>query len=294
MTDAPAVVWLSLLASVVYTFGVLFLKRSTQWKIDPWRITFICNSVTAIAFMPLLVFGGTIPSLGLLWQPLCVAALFLGGQVFTIVALTRGDVSVATPMLGLKILMVAALTYVMSGDPLEPELWVAVALATVAVAMLGMVGQGQSRRRVGFTAICSIAAAGCLAFFDVLVQEWSPAWGVGRFMPIMILMAAGLSLMLIPRFQGSLRSIGPNARRWILGGSVLVGVQSVIFTSTIAVWGNAPLANVIYSSRGLWSVILIWLIGEHFSGSERNLGRRVLTLRLIGAALLSIAILLVV
>ena len=96
------VFWLSLLASLLYTVGVLFLKRSTRWKFDPWRLTFICNLVTAVAFLPLLSLGGTIPSLVQLWQPILVALLFLSGQVFTIVALSRGDVSVATPMLGLK------------------------------------------------------------------------------------------------------------------------------------------------------------------------------------------------
>ena len=39
-----------------------------------------------------------------------VALLFLSGQIWTFVALSRGDVSVATPVLGLKIIMVAALS----------------------------------------------------------------------------------------------------------------------------------------------------------------------------------------
>jgi drug/metabolite transporter (DMT)-like permease len=287
------VFWLSLAASVLYTFGVLFIKRSTRWKFDAWRLTFVCNLMTTILFLPLLALGGTIPSVGLLWQPAVVAVLFLSGQVFTILALTRGDVSVATPMLGLKILMVAALSYSISGDPITTELWIAAALATVSIALLGASGGRASHNRVGFTAACSVAAAGSLALFDVLVQTWSPAWGVGRFMPLMILAAAVFSLLLIPRFEARLRDIDRSAWRWILAGSGLIGLQSVIFTSTIAVWGQAALANVVYSSRGLWSVILIWWVGHWFSETERQLGSRVLAIRLLGAALLTTAIFLV-
>jgi drug/metabolite transporter (DMT)-like permease len=189
--------------------------------------------------------------------------------------------------------MVAALAYFMSGDRITTELWIAAGLATVAVALLGTSGGRASHGRVGFTAVCSVAAAASLALFDVLVQTWSPAWGVGRFMPLMILFAAVFSLLLIPRFEAPLREIDRSAWRWIVAGGGLIALQSVIFTSTIAVWGDAAIANVVYSSRGLWSVILIWLLGHWFSEAERKLGTRILTIRLVGAALLSTAIFLV-
>ncbi len=290
----PAVAWLSLLASVLYTFGVLFLKRSTQWKPDSWQIAFVCNMVAAVTFFPLFALGGTIPSFGLLWQPALVAMLFIGGQVFSILALTRGDVSVATPMLGLKILFVTGFAFAISGDPISPQLWLAAALATAAVALLGTSGSGGSHRRVGYTAGCSILAAGSYAMFDVLVQLWSPDWGVGRFVPLSIMMAVVFSFALVPLFHGSLRQIDRPAWFWILGGSLLIGIQSVIFTSTIATWGHAALANVVYSSRGLWSVILIAVVGHWFSKSERSLGPRILLLRLAGAGLLSVAVFLIV
>ncbi len=289
----PIVIWLSLLASVLYTFGVLFLKRATQWRFDAWRITFVCNVLTGFIFLPLFFLGGVIPSATLLWQPGLVAVLFIGGQIFSILALTRGDVSVATPMLGLKILLVAGFLFALSNEPVPGRLWFAAVLATCAIALLGSSGRG-AHGRVLYTAVCSTIAATSYALFDVLVQLWSPAWGVGRFMPIMMILAATLSFAMIPRFEGSLRQIERPAWSWILGGSFLIGLQSLIFTSTIAVWGHAALANVVYSSRGLWSVILIAAIGHWFSKSEHNLERKVLILRFAGALLLSIAIFLVV
>ena len=58
----------------------------------------------------------------------------------------------------------------------------------------------------------------------------------------------------------------------------------------IAQWGNAAEANVIYSSRGLWSVILVWLAGARFGSREAELAGSVLIWRFAGAALMLFAI----
>ena len=67
--------------------------------------------------VPFWLLGGTIPEFSLWWQPVVAGALFFAGQVFTLLALTTGDVSVATPVLGLKIVLVALLSVVLIGDP---------------------------------------------------------------------------------------------------------------------------------------------------------------------------------
>ena len=41
------------------------------------------------------------------WQPLAAACLFIAGQTLTFLALERGDVSIATPVLGSKTIYVA-------------------------------------------------------------------------------------------------------------------------------------------------------------------------------------------
>lgn len=289
----PTVFWCSLLASLLYTFGVLLLKRATRWNPGAWRTTFVCNWITGLSFLPVLAFGGQIPSPSLLWQPVVVGALFVAGQILAILALTRGDVSLATPMLGVKILLVAAFASLLTDSLLPQRVWLSAGLATCAVALLGTTGGPGGHRRVGFTLLCSAAAASSYALFDVLVQNWAPAWGVGRFMPLAMMSGAILSVALIPGFNGKLRDLAGPARRWVGLGSLLVGLQALVFTSTIAVWGHAAGANVVYSSRGLWSVILVWCFGTWFSHAESSRGGRVMVLRLAGAVLLSIAIFLI-
>ena len=74
---------------------------------------------------------------------------------------------------------------------------------------------------------------------------------------------------------------------------MVLATQAVLFVSSVAYFRNATAANVIYSSRGLWSVALVWLIGHWFGNRERQLGGMILRWRLIGAAMMLIAIALV-
>lgn len=59
-------------------------------------------------------------------------------------------------------------------------------------------------------------------------------------------------------------------------------------------YGNATAVNILYSSRGIWSVVLVWLLGGWFGNSEREQGKEVMVRRLVGAFLLFLAIILVI
>ena len=51
--------------------------------------------------------------------------------------------------------------------------------------------------------------------------------------------------------------------------------------------------NIVFSARGLFSVVLVWAVGHWFASEERHLEPRVLRARLAGAALMIGAIALV-
>ena len=99
-------------------------------------------------------------------------------------SLDKGDVSIATPVLGTKIIVVAVFQTVITDDPVSPKIWMAALLATVAVILLNSSGGGK-HQRVGFTIVTSFLCGVGFALFDVLVQTYSPHWGAGRFLPIL-------------------------------------------------------------------------------------------------------------
>ena len=109
------------------------------------------------------------------------------------------------------------------------------------------------------------------------------------FLPELAALAADVVL---PRFRAPLSAIDRRAWPWLLAGALLIGVQAVIFVSTIARWGQAATSNVIYSSRGLWTIVLVWLAGGWLASREQAAGR-LLVWRLAGAALMMSAVALV-
>jgi drug/metabolite transporter (DMT)-like permease len=282
---------LTLFAAVLYAVGALLVKRAGDFQVGVWRTAFVCNLLTALLFQPLLAWGGTLhPELW--WQPVAVALCFVVGQWLTFLSLERGDVSIATPVLGLKILLVAMFVAASGVGTISPKLWLAAFLATAGIGLLNRSGS-TSHRRVSMTILTAGLAAASYALFDVLVQRWSPIWGRGRFLPITLGLAGILSFAFIPRFSAPLTALPAKALPWLLGGALAIAAQSLVFVSVVATWGQAAQANVVYSSRGLWSVLLVWTVGAHFKNREAQLGGRTLGWRLAGALLMMSAIALV-
>jgi drug/metabolite transporter (DMT)-like permease len=283
---------LPLVSAVGYVIGALLLKRASDLGADVWRSTRIINYTQALMAIPLWLLGGTIQSPSLWWQPAIGGLLFFAGQVFTLLALTTGDVSVATPVLGVKILLVALLSVVLIGDPIGARLWTAAALSSVAIALLN-ISPGQSHRRVGTTILLAGLGAAAYASFDVLVQKFSPVWGTGRFLPLAMACGAAYSLALPRGRRADLPASPGSYTPWLVAGAVCFALQGLMFMSAVSIYRQVTSANVLYSSRGLWSVVAVWGIGHWFTNREQHLGARVLVWRFVGAILLLAAIVMV-
>src|SRR4051812_9175187 len=80
-------------SSLLYVAAALSLKRASDFGAGLWRSSFVMNLGVAACFVPLWWTeqhgAGPAP----LWQAAAIAALFIAGQVLTMLALTRGDVS---------------------------------------------------------------------------------------------------------------------------------------------------------------------------------------------------------
>lgn len=286
-----------LVASLLYVAATLFLKRAQQLGAGVLRTTFLANVAVALVFAALLPLGGTGQPWTQLWQPALVAMLFVAGQGLALLALSLGDVSVATPVLGAKTIFVAWFTTLLLATRLPWQLWCAAGLSFGAIMLLNRAPGAQTPgmpRPLGRTLLFSLLAALSYALFDVLVQKWSPAWGAGRFLPIMFAFSAAMSVAFVPFFPEPWRDV-PRAAWPSLGtGSLLMALQALFLVSGVAIFGDATAMNVVYSARGVWSVAAVWLVGHWFANTEGQLGGSVLRWRLAGAALMTSAIVLVV
>ena len=289
----PVHLFFPLASSFGYVFAVLLLKRSADWGVGVCRTIFISNVGMGLVFASLLSLGGEWQAISLWWQPLAGGALFLAGQVFMFLALHHGDVSVATPVLGLKIVLVAFCSVLLLPDPVPLVWWIAAGLSTAAIVLLSR-GEARPKHAVGRTVVMAALAAASFAMSDVLVQKWAPAWGAGRFLPLMYGSVAVLSFGLVPFFSEPLRSVPKPAWPWLVAGALVLALQSAGIAYTLGVFGDATAVNIVYSARGLWSVAAVWLVGHWFDNEEQRLAPAVLRSRLAGAGLMLAAISMVV
>ena len=289
----PLHLLLPLASSVGYVAGVLLLKRSAAFGVGVWRTTFVANIMHAVCLAPLWFLGAG-PDTGTWWQPLVTGCLFFIGQVATFVAIERGDVSVATPVLGTKIILVALISALLLPDPIPLKWWIAALLSVAAIALLNRRPANTAVTvrfaAIGPTVTAALVAALAFAFSDVLVQKWAPLWGVGRFLPIMFITLAVLSFGIVPTFRAPLRQISRTAWPWLMGGATVLSIQAAGMGFAIGAFGDATAVNIVYSSRGLWAVLAVWWIGHWFKNDEQHLGSAVLRLRLWGAGLMLAAI----
>jgi drug/metabolite transporter (DMT)-like permease len=288
----PVHLLLPLVSSFLYVLGILLVKRASDLGVGVWRTTFVANVVMAFVCAPLWLVSGVGLPWEWIWQPMLVAGLLLVGQVTGFYALSRGEVSVATPVLGVKVILVALWTTWVLEDDVPVRLWLAAGMSTVAVGLLGYRG-GVGQRRTGLTVVCALVTAWVFALFDVLVQKWSPAWGSSRFLPLLAFLVALYSLVLVRFFSAPLRAVPREGWSWLLFGAGVLAVQSVIFIFAVARFGDATAANVVYNLRGMWTVLAVWWVGHWFLNREQQLARAVLGRRLAAAALMSSSILLV-
>jgi hypothetical protein len=107
----------------------------------------------------------------------------------------------------------------------------------------------------------------------------------------MFLSVGVLSFSLVPFFTGTFREL---PWRWLLPGGLLLGLQASCIAYSIIAFQAATASNVLYNSRGVWSVLLVWVAGHWFGNVERGQGTRVMVRRLIASALILLAIVLVV
>ena len=290
----PPTILFPLIAAFIYVFSALLLNRSSELGVGIWRTTFVANLVVALLFSLLWLLDGNQVSPALLWQPALIALCLFAGQLLQFLALERGDVSVAVPVFGLKVVLVAFFTPFIVHETVSGRLWCAALLSVLGITFFNRKNQGIPPKNLGITLISGGLGAVCFAVFDVLVQKWGPAWGTGRLLPIIFWINAVFSFALIPFFKSPLRAVPRNAWPWLLLGTALLGTQSILFVSTLARHGNATTANIVYASRGLLTVAFVWLIGHWFGNVERHQGATVMRWRLCGALLMMSAIALVV
>ncbi len=281
-----------LLCALLYPLGTLLMKRGLDKGADLAASLVINFWCMAAVFVPAFALSDRAVPWDLCWQPLAVGLFSFAGQGCAILAFSKGDLTIATPALGSKVLIVALLTELLLGQAVPLPWWIAAGLSFAAVFFLQSGGR-QERGAIMRTLIFSLLAAAFFALGDVLIQKWTPAWGAFHFLPPMAAATAIYSLALLPLVRKPRFGFAWPTWKWLLAGGSVFGIQSLLLTAVIGLYGQVTLVNIVFSSRGLWNFVLVWFLGHWFRNTERAAGRGVMGRRLVGAGLMFAAIVIV-
>jgi drug/metabolite transporter (DMT)-like permease len=275
---------------VLVVFGLLNLQKAQQKGVSTWTSMIVVCWASACVFPALAFIGGTMQPVSQLWQPAIIGALFLAGQLFTFLAVDRGDVSIAAPVLGVKVLIVPAMAPFFVNEVLPAKVWIAAAVAVVGIGFVQARDRSIERSLILASVGFALLAACSMTLFDLLIQRWAPAWGAGYFLPIAFGFAAVLSLAFVRLADrpSDLRQKGVIPLLAI--AAFLMAVQAIGMTVTLGLYGDATRVNIVYSLRGLWGVLLTWVVARQLADSEKTPGNRTMTMRLIGAMLIGVSV----
>jgi drug/metabolite transporter (DMT)-like permease len=284
-------------SAIVYTIGALCAKRALGSGATVWQVNFAANMAMSVLFLPFWL-GADFPKiLTQGYKPVLAAVAFFTGQLFTFAALRKGDVSVATPLLGAKVIFVAFITSFLFGESVGLKWWFSALICTCGIFLVtGSQGRTEGwARHSGRTAIYSLSGAIAYALTDTLIQHWSAEMGVVGFIAVMCSFVGLFTCALyLPAVGLRELVVSPAAaRKTLLLGTLLLGAQNLVMALAIRFSGDATAVNIVYSSRCVLSVVLAWATARWLGSREATLPRTVLLLRLAGALLLAGAILMV-
>ncbi len=229
------------------------------------------------------------------WRAALVGLAFVAGQLLTYLAFRYGDVSVATPIFGVKVVIVALLLSLLAGEVVHARVWLGAVLATVGVAVVqaGASAPAHSHLTAGhaaLTVLLALLASVALSLFDVGLQAWGRQSGAVPFLSAAFVFTGIFSCGLLPWVDRPARLRRLHVLQPLAIGSVLMAVQAMSMSYSLGQFGDAARINIVYALRGLWAVALAWLLARAFGGAEARHSVPIMLLRLAGAGLLTLSV----
>jgi drug/metabolite transporter (DMT)-like permease len=264
------------------------------------RLLAVSHLLMAAVCIPLTwaAWPATPPSVKLFLFPLAASVgFYLLGQSALFAALKRAEASRIAPLLGLKIVMLAAIVSFVLGHELDARQWLAVTLSVVAAAMLQIGTGAVPSRAFGFV----LSSCLCFAIADLWILRLIDGLQSGSMVSggtISRLHAGGLALTLTYGLCGVLFAplaimMRPHARADWVAAAQYASAWLLSMVGLYCCFGlvGVVFGNILQSTRGVMSVALgavLAHLGWH--ELEQRIDRATLLRRLAAALLMTAAI----
>ena len=287
--NSPAFI-LALSAGFLYACSALLCKRGLELGSGTLRSLVYSNLVMSVCFLPYPFFSRNSLSLEFVFYGSLLGLLFFLSQMLCFLSLKRGDASLMTPIMGSKPVFVAIFVAALGLTPnnLTPSIWIAVALATISIALIGWPSKRADFSLVGiFLAVTGASGFGLLDSLVPFFTHQSDPF----FLLFIVFGSVGLfSILLIPWTEGSFIAYRSESDFWMWLSAVPMGGQAICMSIAIGFYQIHTQANIFYAGRGFWSVLLVALMGGWLGLREGKSSKTLMFRRMTGALLLLIGV----
>lgn len=288
----PPYLFLALISAVAYSIGSLFNKQAMAGGCGYFRVTaFTIWCSSALLFPLAFIYSDPLP-LHVWYQPLVAAVFFSLGSIFFILALRTGDLSIVAPVSGIKPVINALLVAVFLNVDVPISTWIACGLTAIALVVL-RTPNTSTRHSFFKTTWITLLCVTSFAFCDTCFQRWSDNWGILRFSAITFMISSIVALAMIPLFNTPWKRMTPQAKKHVLIGAAFCAIPGLCMGLALGRYGHAPEVNVIYSTRAIFSIGIVWFFGRYIGNIEHTASLTVLFRRIAGATILLGAIALI-
>ena len=204
-------------------------------------------------------------------------------------SLKRGDASLMTPIMGSKPVFVAIFvaTFSLTPNSLTPSIWIAVALATLSITLIGWPSTKADFSQPGI--LLAVAGAAGFGLLDSLVPFLHTGPIPFFFFLLYLVPLVYFQFYLFPGQKDLLFHIdhlqicgcGCQPSQW---------GQAICMSMAIGFYQIPTQANIFYAGRGFWSIILVALLGGWLGLQEGKSSPTLLLRRMVGALLLLIGV----
>ena len=195
-----------------------------------------------------------------------------------------------TPIMGSKPVFVAIFvaTFSLTPNSLTPSIWIAVALATLSITLIGWPSTKADFSQPGI--LLAVAGAAGFGLLDSLVPFFTHQ-SDPFFLLFVVFGSVGLfSILLIPWTEGPFISYRSPSDLWMWLSAIPMGGQAICMSMAIGFYQIPTQANIFYAGRGFWSIILVALLGGWLGLREGKSSPILLLRRMVGALLLLIGV----
>ena len=256
-------VWLPLLGALLHPILGWCVQSGTKNGVRLTVIVAVANFLTAILFGLYLRPEGAWALSRKDWWAIANGILFFFGQWFSIQSVKSGDIAVHSSALGIKVVVVAVFSLMVGLEESSLNLLLGVGLAVSSVYLVAggsASGWKEHRETVGLTVLA------CLFFGmnDFLTGWQSREIGPARWLMLMMSTSGVISLGLIIQRRAQLPILVERKKIGfvVLGAGLCLGTQALLVNLAFSQYGQPTLSNVVYSCRGIFAVLFLWLIGR--------------------------------